>query len=121
MAVTPQPVRSVPNRHHRSLMAFRVMAFVTGVVLLAGTIGLIGQGLGADSIKAGVGKVWLVHGYLYLLYVVAVLNLGVKMRWQLLRIAVIALAGTIPTASFFAEHYVTRYVRAELSKGTSRV
>lgn len=121
MAVAPQSVRPVRSVHHRSLLAFRVMAVVTGVVLLVGTIGLIAQWLGADSIKAGVAKLWLVHGYLYLLYVVTVLNLGVKMRWHLVRIAVIALAGTVPTASFFAEHYVTRNVRAELSKGPSRV
>lgn len=118
MAVAPQSTRSV---HRRSLLAFRVMAFVTGVVLLVGTIGLIVQWAGARSIKHDVGLLWLFHGYLYLLYVIAVLNLGLKLRWHLARIAVIALAGTIPTASFFAEHYVTGRVRAALSKGTSRV
>lgn len=115
MAVAPQPVRSI---HHRSLMAFRVMALVTGVVLLVGTIGLIAQWSGAHSIEAGVSKLWLVHGYLYLLYVVSVLNLGVKLRWKFVRIAIIALAGTIPTASFFAEHYVTRQVRGDLERNS---
>lgn len=113
MAVAPQTTRST---HRRSLLAFRVMAFVTGVVLLTGTIGLIVQEAGAHSIKRGVGWLWLFHGYLYLLYVIAALNLGLKLHWGFFRIAVIALAGTIPTASFFAEHYVTRRARAELER-----
>jgi integral membrane protein len=110
MAAAPQRIRST---HRRSLLAYRVMAFVTGVVLLVGTVGLILQWSGADSIKHGVGVLWIGHGYLYLVYVITALNLGVKMRWHIVRIALMALAGTIPTASFFAERYVTRLVRAE--------
>lgn len=115
MAVAPQPVHSV---YRRSLLAFRVMALVTGVVLLTGTVGLIVQEAGVHSIKHDVGLLWLFHGYMYLLYVIAVLNLGLKLRWHIVRIAVVALAGVVPTASFFAEHYVTKRVRAALSKGS---
>jgi integral membrane protein len=108
--------RSAPKNVPSALLFYRVMAFATGVVLLAGTILLIVQEVGdVHSIKRGVGWLWVAHGYLYLIYLVATLNLGVKLRWNLVRMVLIALAGTIPTMSFVAEHFVTRKVRAELA------
>jgi integral membrane protein len=83
-------------------------------VLLTGTITLIIQKVGdVESIRTGVGFLWLGHGYLYLLYVIATLNLGIKLRWSLLRMVLIAAAGTIPTMSFVAEHYVMRGIRGK--------
>ncbi len=38
-------------------------------------------------------------------------TLGVRLRWPLPRFVLVMLAGTIPTMSFVAEHYVTRAVR----------
>lgn len=110
------PPKSTRLTHSRSLLVYRVMALVTGVVLLLGTVLLVVQYAGADSIKSRVGLLWVAHGYLYLVYLIATLNLGLKLRWSFGRIALVALAGTIPTASFFAEHYVTRTVRAELAR-----
>ena len=57
----------------------------------------------------------MAHGYLYLAYLVATVNLGVRMRWNLIAIVGAALAGTVPTMSFVAEHYATRSVRAKLA------
>jgi integral membrane protein len=103
--------------HRRSLLAYRIMAFATGIVLLTGTITLVIQDVGhVDSIKTGVGWLWVGHGYLYLAYLVAAVNLGLKMRWGPVRLILIALAGTIPTMSFVAEHYVTRQAREELAR-----
>ena len=116
MAVAPQPTRST---HGSSLLAYRVMAVITGVVLLVGTVALIVQWAGADSIKTGVGLLWVAHGYLYLVYLITALNLGLKMRWSFVRIVLIALAGTIPTASFFAEHYVTKLARHQAGPSPS--
>jgi integral membrane protein len=99
-------------KYQRSVLAYRVLAFATGVVLLTGTITLIIQKVGdVNSIKTGVGFLWVGHGYLYLLYVIATLNLGIKLRWSLPRMLLIALAGTIPTMSFVAEHLVMRGIR----------
>ncbi len=92
------------------------MAFATGVVLLSGTIGLIVQ-LAANlhgSYKSTIGLLWLGHGYFYLVYLVATVNLGLKMRWPIVRMLLIALAGTIPTMSFVAEHQVMKDVRWRL-------
>jgi integral membrane protein len=113
---SPAPDRRAPQPQFRkSLLVYRGLAFATGVVLLVATVALIVQVSGHESIKSGVGIIWLFHGYLYLAYVIATFNLGLRMRWNLVRVALVALAGTIPTMSFVAEHYVTRYVRARLA------
>ncbi len=93
------------------LLRFRIMAFVTGFVLLAGTIALILRVSGVPHMEPGTGYLWLAHGYLYLLYVISVFLLGVRLRWPLPRYALVMLAGTVPTMSFVAEHYVTRAAR----------
>jgi integral membrane protein len=106
-------------KHHRSLRAYRIMAFITGVVLLVATIGLIVQVSGHESIKNEIGLIWLLHGYCYLVYLITTVNLGFKLRWSLIRIILVAVAGTIPTMSFVAEHFVTRDARASLAESTA--
>ncbi len=95
-----------------ALLRYRIMAFTTGVVLLAGTIALILKAVGVRHMEPGTGLLWLAHGYLYLLYVIVTAILGVKLRWPLARYALVMLAGTVPTMSFVAEHFVTRAARA---------
>ena len=112
----PAKPRPLPKGLNGSLLFYRIMAFATGVALLAATIGLIIQDVGdVHRIKTGVGLLWVAHGYLYLLYVIATLNLGLKLRWSLVRIVLTALSGTIPTMSFVAEHYTTKLVRARMA------
>lgn len=93
-----------------NLIAYRIMAFVTGVVLIAGCIELIFQ-YGTSLDVGAAGTVWIAHGWLYLIYVIATGALGFKLHWPLPRYALVMLAGTIPTASFVAEHFVTRAAR----------
>ena len=64
--------------------------------------------------KASLGNaiLWVGHGYLYLTYVIVTLQLGVRLRWPILRLLLVMAAGTIPTMSFLAEHFVTRDARA---------
>ncbi len=93
------------------LTRYRVMAFVTGVVLLAGTIALILKYTTSWDLEPFTGYLWLGHGYLYLIYVIITAILGVRLRWPLARYALVMLAGTIPTMSFVAEHFVTRATR----------
>jgi integral membrane protein len=90
---------------------YRFMAFLTGVVLVSGCIALILQGAGVDHMKGVNAVLWIGHGWCYIAYVIVTFLLGVKLRWPLARIAVVMLAGTVPTASFVAEHYVTQAIR----------
>jgi integral membrane protein len=94
-----------------ALLRYRIMAFTTGVVLLAGCVALILKAAGVSHMEPGTGYLWVAHGYLYLVYVIVTAMLGVKLRWPLGRYALVMLAGTIPTASFVAEHFVTRAAR----------
>jgi integral membrane protein len=95
-----------------ALTRYRVMAFVTGVVLLAGTIALIVKYTTNLHMEPETGLLWLAHGWLFLVYVICTAILGVRLRWPLPRFALVMLAGTIPTMSFVAEHFVTRAARA---------
>lgn len=90
------------------------MAFVTGAVLICGVIALILKDVfDVGHLEPGTGILWVAHGYLFLVYVIVTIHLGFKLRWNIIRIAVICACGTIPTMSFVAEHFVTRKVRAE--------
>jgi integral membrane protein len=94
-----------------ALLRYRIMAFVTGVVLISGCIALILKASGVRHMEPGTGLLWVAHGYLYLVYVICTGALGVKLRWPLPRYALVMLAGTVP-ASFIAEHFVTRAARS---------
>ncbi|MDQ2710095.1 MAG: DUF3817 domain-containing protein [Actinomycetota bacterium] len=95
-----------------ALLAFRAMAYITGT-------GLIILVFIAVPIKyfGGNGKpvavVGMMHGFLYMGYVVCTLVLAERCRWRPVRALLVALAGTIPLASFVAERRVTKLVRAE--------
>lgn len=118
MPVPSQPSQTVPvTRTYKvggALTRYRVLAFATGVMLLVALAALIVKAVHKDGMEPLTGILWVIHGYLFLVYVVSVVDLSLRMRWSLMRIVPIALAGTIPTMSFVAEHYVTREVRKQL-------
>jgi integral membrane protein len=93
------------------LKAYRFMAFLTGIVLLSGCVALILKAATSWDMEPGTGYLWVAHGYLYLVYVIVTGVLGFRLQWPLARYVLVALAGTIPTASFVAEHFVTRATR----------
>jgi integral membrane protein len=103
----------------KQIARYRFMAFATGVVLLAGTLALILKAAGVKHMEPGTGYLWLGHGYLYLIYVVVTGIVGLRLQWPLPRYALVMLAGTIPTASFIAEHYVTRAARSAAGQPVS--
>jgi len=93
-----------------ALLRYRIMAFVTGVLLIA----LVFVAVPLDwwgGTHGPVAVIGTAHGFLFMLYLVTALDLGVRRRWPLLRLGLVMIAGTIPFASFVAEHFVTREVR----------
>jgi hypothetical protein len=54
----------------------------------------------------------MVHGYLYLVYVVVAVDLWFRARLPIGRTVLVVLAGTVPFMSFVAERWVTPRVRA---------
>ena len=86
---------------------YRVMAYVTGVVLLIACFVALPLTYAAD--KPAFGKVvWTMHGWLYLLYLMAAVHLAMARRWKPVRLVLVLLAGTIPFLSFVMERRLSR-------------
>jgi integral membrane protein len=89
-----------------ALIRFRLIAYLVGVFLLVLTAGVVLRyGFDYPTLSETVSPV---HGFLYMLYLVAVLDLGRRARWSPKRMILVMLAGTVPFMSFFAERAVTR-------------
>lgn len=92
-----------------ALVRFRVMAFVVGVGLLVLCAAMV---LKYAFDRPTAVQVWgPIHGFLYMVYVLTTLDLGMRARWGLGRMLLVALAGTVPFVSFWAEHRVVRWFR----------
>ncbi|MEU6378465.1 DUF3817 domain-containing protein [Streptomyces sp. NPDC046909] len=104
------------------LTRYRVMAYVTGVLLVLLTLGVIAKYLlemdGADSFTSVVG---IAHGWLYVIYLVFAFDLGSKAKWPVKKQLWVLLAGTIPTAAFFVERQVTRELEAQVAEADAAV
>jgi integral membrane protein len=91
------------------LTRYRVMAYVTGVLLIALTLSVIAEYvLKIDGASKVTGIVGFAHGWLYVVYLVFAFDLCNKAKWPISRMAWVLLAGTVPTAAFFVERRVTR-------------
>jgi integral membrane protein len=95
-----------------ALTRFRVMAWLTGVMLLilvfvAMPVKYIGDN---DSLVRIVG---VAHGWLYIIYIITALTLAYQARWRPMRTLLVMLAGTVPFASFVAERKVVAIARRE--------
>jgi integral membrane protein len=93
-----------------ALRNYRVAAWVTGIGLLVLVFVAMPLKYFFDEPRP-VALVGMLHGFLYMAYIVCTLILAERCRWRPLDAVVILLAGTIPIASFVAERQVTRRVR----------
>lgn len=118
---------------------YKVAAYITGIMLLLLVVEMIlkyGMNLiayagGTD--KSGAANVFsivpegdviggvnvsiavlIAHGWLYVVYLLAVFILWSRMRWSLGQFIAIALGGVVPFLSFVMERRVHRQVVAEL-------
>ncbi|MFH9010012.1 DUF3817 domain-containing protein [Streptomyces sp. NPDC017943] len=99
------------------LTRYRVMAYVTGVLLVALTLGMIGKyvldlGGAADFTQV----VSIAHGWLYVVYLIFAFDLGSKAKWPVKKQLWVLLAGTIPTAAFFVERRISRELDGRLAE-----
>jgi len=94
-----------------AVIRYRVMAYVTGVVLATSCLFALSFWpwyVGEDP----AGWMWTAHGYLYIVYVVTAFHLAYQLRWKPIKTVLVLLAGTIPLMSFVAG----RRVRADLPR-----
>ncbi|MFJ4676041.1 MULTISPECIES: DUF3817 domain-containing protein [Kitasatospora] len=93
------------------LTRYRAMAYVTGVLLILLTLGVIAKYVldisGASGFTTAVG---IAHGWLYVVYLAFAFDLGTKAKWPMGKLLWTLLAGTVPTAVFFVERRVVREV-----------
>lgn len=94
-----------------AFLRYRVMAWITGVVLALLTVWLIvGYGFldyaNVESKPGLYSLLWMLHGWLYVVYLIVGVDLAFRVRYPVLRTLAILIAGTIPFASFFAEALV---------------
>jgi integral membrane protein len=90
-----------------ALTRFKIMAFVVGVGLLILCLEMVlHYGFDNDALT------WWspIHGVLYMLYLVATADLGLKVKWPLGKMLGVALAGVVPFFSFVMERKVAREV-----------
>lgn len=95
-----------------ALIRYRLMAFIvgTGLILLVfvaiplqylAHVKLVGQIIGT------------LHGYLYIVYLIAAADLARRAHWRLGRIVLVVAAGFLPFLAFIVEHRVYLQMLAE--------
>lgn len=98
--------------------AYRVLALVVGVLLIAGSISsilkyLLTEGSDLQQLGDQLTWIWLVHGWIYMVYVVVAFLLSRRAGWSLQFLAVLLLAGLVPVMIFFVEHRVIGRLKVE--------
>lgn len=91
-----------------SLARYRVLALVTGVFLLVLCVEMLVKYVvkAPDSFMAWIAWIPFAHGWIYVVYLITVVDLWAKMRWGTGRLATMVLAGVVPVMSFIVEKKV---------------
>ncbi|EKU48696.1 MULTISPECIES: DUF3817 domain-containing protein [Brevibacterium] len=106
-----------------ALKFYRVMAIITGTMLMILTVEMIYKYLIAADPKTALmfgdfnlaAAIAISHGWCYVVYLIGCFWLNQQMRWSLGRYLVLALAGVVPVMSFILERRIHRQVEAELA------
>jgi integral membrane protein len=89
---------------------FRLMSILCGTTLLIFAFIYMPAKYGFDAIGEGSNFRFfsIFHGYLYIVYILTVLQLGVQKGMSYKTMAGLILAGTIPFVSFFSERKIAK-------------
>lgn len=102
-----------------ALTRYRVMAYVTGTMLLLLVVEVLLHYVAhvGDSVLTWIGWIPYAHGWIYVVYLVTVLDLWSKVRWGFGRLTTMALAGVVPVMSFVLERRVHADALAQIATG----
>ena len=89
-----------------AVLRYRVMAYVTGVVLII--LCFVGIPLQIAGYPAVANDVGVVHGILYIIYLVCAWQLARRLQLAAKPTVIMLLAGTVPIMTFIVERRVTR-------------
>ena len=96
-----------------ALLRYRIMAYLVGSLLVVlVVVGLPLKYLGGNGIVVTLTGV--PHGWLYMVLLITAYDLGRRVHWPWGRLLAIALAGTVPFLSFWAEYSARNDVQARL-------
>jgi integral membrane protein len=108
------------GRVRLNVTLYRVMAYITGVVLIVLCVFAIAQAFTDDS--AIVNVIGTVHGLLYIVYLIVSYPLTRRLRLPLWPTVAVLLAGTIPVMTFIVEARIRhRYIEPALAGVTARL
>ncbi|MFS0705905.1 DUF3817 domain-containing protein [Cellulomonas sp. 179-A 9B4 NHS] len=107
-----------------SLRRYRVMAWVTGAMLLLLCVEMVlkyvlqvpGFTVEGDPRSEAARIIAMVHGWVYVVYLVTVFDLWSTLRWRLGRLVTMALAGVVPVMSFVLERRVHAQAQARIDQ-----
>lgn len=103
----------VPGVRH-ALIAYRVMAYVVGTLLIVLVCIAMPLKYAAGQPQM-VNVVGVTHGWLYAVLLITAYVLGRRADWPIIRVVIIALAGTVPFLSFVAEYYARKDVNRRIA------
>ena len=103
-------------RRESALRRYRVMAWVTGVMLLILVAEMLVKYVlqPGDDVLRWIEWIPFAHGWIYVVYLVTVIDLWSVMRWRLGRLATMVLAGVVPVMSFIVERRVHADARTRI-------
>jgi len=142
IATTYKPKSETIPLIRSALKIYKVCSYITGTFLLllvvemvlkygfdyqvqlggsSGFLGLVNYypSLGKSPDLTGVNLsigILIVHGWFYVVYLLADFTLWSRMRWPFAMFILIALGGVVPFLSFIAEHFVARRANRELAE-----
>ena len=101
-----------------AVLRYRVMAYVTGVVLVV--LVFVGIPLQVAGHPAVANDVGVVHGILYIIYLAFAWLLARRLKLATGPTVVMLLAGTVPIMTFIVERWVSRRFISPALAGEAR-
>ncbi|WP_232677240.1 DUF3817 domain-containing protein [Nocardioides sp. R-C-SC26] len=104
---------------------YRVLAIVVGVLLAICSLValplkyLATEGTGLQTFGEDISILWLVHGWIFMVYVVVAFVLSRRAEWTTTFTLVVLVAGLVPLMIFWVERIVVAKVRTEAPDLTS--
>jgi integral membrane protein len=119
-APSTEAARTAIRKARGALARYRVLAIITGVMLLILCVEMlvkygVGQFVDVEDVMRYVSWIPFAHGWIYVVYLVTVLDLWTKMRWGWGRLATMVFAGVVPVMSFILEKKVHAEAEAKLA------
>lgn len=88
-------------------LRYRVMAYITGVLIIVVCFIGIPMQLAAHNTFI-VNEIGTLHGFLYIVYIVFAYILAQKLKMKTWPTILLLLAGTVPIMTFFVERWMNR-------------